>query len=218
MNLEDLREEHRKRETEIDRRIQEFRSLRDSSESRYFLELVFVILSSQSKAEEAWECAQKLEELGYLKEGDSSDILEIIEKYSISYESSKAGYISEARRNLSQPTLADNSADLKLKSSLPEDDEKAREWLVEKVPGISWKGASHFLRNVGICFSFGIASTHTLSVLSEMGRLEDGKPPSSKSEYLEFETEIRDIAEEIGLSPGALDLVIWSSKTGEVFK
>jgi len=218
LRIEDIKSHYREREEEIENRMKDFENLRSSSKERYFLELAFVILSSQTKAKEAWKASQKLSELDLLMEGDEDDILEILEKYSISYEKSKAEYIVKARENLSQPTLADTSGKLKLKSSMPEDPEKAREWLVEKVPGISWKGASHFLRNIGYSFDFGIASTHTLSVLSEMGKTESAKPPNSKKEYLEFEKKIREIAEKIETSPGTLDLVLWSKKTEEVFK
>lgn len=160
----------------------------------------------------------KLDELGILSEGTEEELEEVIGKFEISYERSKSEYLVKARKNLSQPTLADTSGELKLKSSMPEDDEKARDWLVEQVPGISWKGASHFLRNMGICFEFGIASTHSLSVLSELGKLESAKPPGSKKDYLEFEEKTEELASEVGTSPGKLDLVLWSMKTGEVFK
>ena len=218
MRTSDLEKNLKENRKEIKKRIEQFSKVKGSDEERWFLELVFVILSSQSKAKEAWKAAQKLEELGLLDSGSKEDIEEVIGKYDVSYERSKADYIVKARKNLSQPTLKNPGKGLKLKSSMPEDPKKAREWLVDTVPGISWKGASHFLRNVGYSYSFGIASTHTLAVLSEIGRIKDVKPPGSEKEYKEFEEEIRKLAEDLDITPGTLDLVLWSMKTGEVFK
>lgn len=218
MKTTDLEEHLEENRDQIENRIEQFRNLKNSDEERWFLELTFVILSSQSKAKEAWEAAQKLEELDLLLNGEKDDIEEVLTKFDISYESSKAGYIIKARKNLSQPTLENPGTGLKLKASIPDNEDKAREWLVDTVPGISWKGASHFMRNIGYSFQFGIASTHTLSVLSEIGLLESAEPLGSKKDYLEFEEEIEKLAEKINVSPGVLDLVLWSKKTGEVFK
>lgn len=218
MIINDLKKHLEENREEIEERIKQFENLKDSDEERWFLELTFVILSSQSKAKEAWKAATKLEELDLLLKGNKDEIEEVIAKFDISYENSKAEYIVEARKNLSQPTLKDPEKGLKLKASIPEERSKARGWLVDTVPGISWKGASHFLRNIGYSFNFGIASTHTLNVLSELGSIESVKPPGSEKDYLEFEEEIKKLAEEIDVSPGTLDLVLWSKKTGEVFK
>ena len=218
MKTRDLEKHLKENRKEIKQRIEQFSKLKNSDEERWFLELTFVILSSQSKAKEAWKAAQKLEELDFLLNGTVDDIEEIIGKFDVSYERSKAEYIVKARKNLSQPTLKNPDKGLKLKSSMPEDNEKARKWLVDTVPGISWKGASHFLRNIGYCNSFGIASTHSLAVLKDMGRIESVKPPSNEKEYRKFEQEIKKLAEELDITPGTLDLVLWSIKTGEVFK
>lgn len=218
MNLGEVRAHYKENREEIKGQLDKFESVGEATEERWFLELVFVILSSQSKAKEAWKAAQKLEELGLLIDGEEEEIEEVLDKFDISYERSKAGYVVKARKNLSQPTLKNPGKGLKLKDSIPEDREKARKWLVDTVPGISWKGASHFLRNIGYSNDFGIASTHTLSVLSDMGLSETAKPPGSEKEYQEFEKEIRKLAEELDISLGELDLVLWSMKTGEVFK
>lgn len=219
MNLEDVKTHYDEVRSDVKGRMKDFQSLKDASELRLFRELVFVILSSQTDAEEAWEAALKLEEMNLLQGGDSAEILEVLENYDIQYERNKADQIVETRKELSQPTLSNPTNELNISDRVPfKDSEKARDWLADNIPGIGMKGASHFLRNIGYGEDLGIASRHTLSMLSELGKLEDASPPSNKPDYREIEESMRELGKGIGLSAGAVDLVLWSMKTGKVFR
>lgn len=219
MNTEDIRKHYLENQEEIENRLDEFEELRDSSEKRWFQELVFVILSSQTSAKKAWNAAEELEKTGFLLDGSKEQIAKILAGNEIQYELNKAEYIFENREKLSQPTLKDPEKGLKLKDKVnPDNLEKSRKWLAENIKGMSWKGASHLLRNIGYGNSFGIISSHILTNLMDLGAIENADQPSNQEEYLEMEQKMRDIADKIDIDVKALDLVLWSMQTGEVFK
>ncbi len=219
MKNEDILEQYEEKKEEIDSRLEEFRSLRDAEDRRLFKELIFVLLTSQTSAEKAWEAAEKLDELQLLERGDKQEIEEVLAQYEIQYERNKASYIVENRKKLSQPTLQDPTKSFKIKNKINEEDlEKTRKWFADNIKGISWKGASHFLRNIGYGDSFAIASTYISKSLYSLGKKENTEPPKNREEYLEDERLMQEISKETGIDIQALDLVLWSMETGEVFK
>lgn len=219
MNSEDIKQHYRENEDEIENRLNKFRELRESNDYRLFMELCFVILTSQSSAKNAWKAVEQLDDQNLLLEGDKSEIAHTLRQNEIQYEENKASYLVENRKFLSQPTLKNPTNELKLKEKLNlEDLEKTREWLVENIQGLSWKGASHFLRNIGYGDSFAIVSSYISKTLFKLEIIEEAKLPENKEQYLEQEEKVRELAEEVGIDIQALDLVLWSMETGEVFK
>lgn len=219
MNTEEIEKHYNRNRSEIDGRLEQFKQLRDADNQRMFKELVFVILTSQSSAEKSWEATEKMDELSLMKSGGKEEIAELLENYDISYERNKADYIVSNRQDLSQPSLKDPSGDLKLKNKIdPENLDKTRKWFVENLKGISWKGGSHFLRNIGYGNSFAIVSSRITSKLYELDRINDPGQPSGEEEYLKVEEEMKDLSRETGIDVKALDLVLWSMETGKVFK
>ncbi|MBC5792850.1 MAG: hypothetical protein H8Z69_02300 [Nanohaloarchaea archaeon] len=219
MKNEDILEQYEEKKQEIDSRLNEFESLRKAEDRRVFKELVFVILTSQTSAEKAWKSTEKLDDLQLLERGDKSEIAEVLSRYEVQYEKNKASYVVENREMLSQPTLQDPTKSLKLRNKIDEDDlDKTRKWFAENIKGMSWKGASHFLRNIGYGDDFAIISAYISKSLYSLGRKEDAEPPKDREEYMEDEELMHDIAEETGIDIQALDLVLWSMENGEVFK
>lgn len=219
MNYEKIQEHYREHEDEIEERLREFEETGESGDYRLFMELVFVILTSQSSAKNAWNATEELDDKNLLLEGNKQQISQILERNDISYEQNKSGYIVENRKMLSQPTLSNPTNELKLREKLDLDNpEKSRDWLAEDIKGISWKGASHFLRNIGHGEDLAIVSGHIIDQLNEQGVINSTEQPSSKEDYLDIEDKIKDMSEDIGIELEALDLVLWSMKTGEVFK
>ncbi|MFQ3275012.1 MAG: N-glycosylase/DNA lyase [Candidatus Nanohaloarchaea archaeon] len=219
MKAEKVKENYRDRKEEIEKRLSEFDELRDENDYRLFMELVFVILTSQTEAQKAWKATEELDDKNLLIEGNKEQIAKVLERNGVQYEKSKADYIIENREQLSQPTLSNPTNELKLREKLDEENlEKTRKWLVDNISGISWKGASHFLRNIGYGDSFAIISTHIVSQMYELGVIGESENPANREEYLKMEEELNEFAEEIGIEIKALDLVLWSMKTGEVFK
>lgn len=218
MNREDLKKHYSENRPEIESRLEDFRELREASDERLFKELCFVILTSQSSAEDAWNAVEQLEEEGLLSSPDR-EIESVIAENGVQFEEKKAGFIIENFRFLSQPTFGDPSKSMKMRQRInPDELEKCRDWLADNIKGLGWKGASHFLRNIGYGNSFAILSSHTVSVLFDLDVLEISNPPTNRSEYLKAEEKVNDFSEDIGIDIQALDLVLWSYRTGKVFK
>lgn len=219
MNPEDIKQHYKEHKQEIHNRLEDFRDLRDSNDYRLFMELCFVILTSQSSAKNAWKAVEQLDDQNLLLEGDRSEIADLLRQNEIQYEENKAGYLVESREFLSQPTLNNPTKELKIKEKLDLDDlGKTREWLVENIKGISWKGASHFLRNVGYGDEFAIVSNYISKSLFQLQLIEEAELPKDKEKYLDQEEKMKQLANELGIDIQALDLVLWSMETGEIFK
>mgnify|MGYP002761250269 CR=1 FL=1 len=219
MERSDIENHYRENRREIESRLESFESLKDSGEERKFKELVFVILTSQTDAEKAWEATETLENRNLLYKGKKKEISTVLEAEGIQYAEEKSGYIVENRESLSQPTLADPERKLKISQKIDESNlNQSREWFAENVKGMSWKGSSHFLRNIGYGDDFAIISGHIINVLHELGILETLEPPSGKKEYLEIENKFQDLAENLETGAKELDLVLWSMRTGKIFK
>ena len=219
MNREDLHQHYSEKRPEIESRLKEFKALREASDKRLFKELCFVIFTSQSSAEKAWEAAEELDEKNILADPSRSRIESVLEQNQVLHEKRKAQYIVENYNFLSQPTFSDAEKGLKINQRIKSDDlEKTRDWFVENIKGLGMKGGSHFLRNIGYGNGFAIFSSHTVSVLHELGVLRFSEPPKNRKEYLEGEKKVQAFSEEIGIGIQALDLTLWSYRTEKVFK
>ncbi len=85
------------------------------------------------------------------------------------------------------------------------------------IKGIGYKEASHFLRNIGFK-GYAILDKHILNCLFEYGIIKEVEPMNTKQKYLETEEKMKMFAKKIGVDFNELDLLFWSSKTGEVLK
>lgn len=219
MDSEDIQNHYSENKEIVEERLEEFKQLQEADDERLFLELVFVILTSQTQAKNAWEAVFSLKENDLLLEGESDAMAELLESHEVQYEHNKAGYVTKNRKMFSQPTLNDPTGELKLKDRIdPERLDRTRSWFVENVNGLGWKGASHFLRNIGYGNGFAIISSRISSKMYELGLLDSPEPPSDKDSYLEAERDLKNFSEDIGIDIKALDLVLWSMETGEVFR
>lgn len=219
MTPEELQEEYREKRDVIEARLKEFESVRSSSDYRWFMELVFVILTSQTSAKKSWDAVEELDRRDLLMTGLKDEIAQILRDHDVQYEERKAEYIVENRELLSQPTLSNPTDELKLKEKVDTDNlEASREWLAENLKGVGMKAASHFLRNVGHGDSFAIVSGHIMKELKKLGVTENAEPPSSQEGYLEVEQKVRELSRETDIGVKELDLLLWSLETGEVFK
>ena len=89
--------------------------------------------------------------------------------------------------------------------------------LLEKVDGIGYKEASHFLRNVGFDGA-AILDRHILTLMREYKLIEHVPETLTRRRYLEIEEKLRELAGKVDLSLAELDLYLWYMKTGEVLK
>lgn len=95
-------------------------------------------------------------------------------------------------------------------------EEGDRDWLIENIYGMGIKEASHFLRNVGK-FDFAIVDFHIVDLLRREGLIGDFGG-LNRGRYIEVEEVLRELAMNVELSLGELDLYLWYLETGTVLK
>lgn len=190
--------------TLVDSRIKEFIRMRSRDIEELFKELCFCILTANFSAEKSIRIQNAIGD-GFLTYSYER-IREELKRFGHRYPNTRARYIVEARRSLSL-----------LKNMLSKDDSRViREWLVKNIKGLGYKEASHFLRNIGF-LDVAIIDYHIIDVLVRYGLIDRPKR-LDKKKYLEIEGLLHEIADEVGLKLGELDLYLWYMETGKVLK
>ena len=141
-----------------------------------------------------------------LAELEHQELVRELNRVRCRFYNNRARFIVEARSIMDELPRIVNS----------DDSSAAREELVDRVRGIGFKEASHFLRNVGV-FDFAILDKHIVGMLCEEFGLQPIKSFSRKR-YLEMEKHFLKLSDHFGLRPGVLDLHMWKIATGKVLK
>ncbi len=173
-----------------------------------FSELVFCLLTPQSKARRCWACVVQLMDKGLLFSGSEQEVLKEISGVRFKYK--KASYIVMARR------LFDDLFAMLFSYERPI--VQKRKWLVKNIKGLGYKESSHFLRNIGLGNDIAILDRHILKNLNRFGVIKDIPSTLSKNRYLEIEERMRLFSLEVGIPMDQLDLLLWYLETKEVFK
>lgn len=203
--------EYEKKKPKIKKRLKEFKAVWSQSDRRVFSELCFCICTPQSKAVYCDKAVSSLESKGILFKGNFDQIR--AELKAVRFPNNKARYIIEARRFFTV-----NGA-IKIKDKIDAREIlETRHWFVCNVKGLGFKEASHFLRNIGFGSDLAILDVH---ILKNMERYEiiDKRPQSmTTTQYLFLENKFKDFSKKIRIPIDELDLLFWSSETGEIFK
>jgi len=189
----------------VEGRMKEFKERRSGGEEETFKELCFCILTAGFNAERSMLIQEEIGD-GFIKLSEQ-ELARRLRELGHRFPESRARYIVEARKYIEV---------LKFLISSGEDGARIREWLVRNVRGIGYKEASHFLRNVGFN-DVAILDFHVLNVLARhniVGRVKR----LSRREYLKIEGILRELANELGLTLGELDLYLWYLETGRILK
>ena len=93
-----------------------------------------------------------------------------------------------------------------------------REWFVKNVLGLSYKEATHFLRNIGKNDGLAILDRHILKNLKYHGVIRSLPSTLTKKRYLSIEKKFQIFAVLIGIPIDELDLLFWSNEAGEILK
>ena len=198
---------------EIETRLQQFKGLAGASEERIFEEMCFCILTPQSSALAADRAMRYAVGTKLLYHGSRQSIADTIARSGVLYPENKARFIVEAREKF----IDERTRTMSIRSLLAQDPMEARENVVGNVKGLGYKEASHFLRNIGYG-GLAILDRHILRTLVEAGVLDQLPNALSRKTYLDIEQKVLAYARRLGIPPDALDLVMWSAKTGRVFK
>jgi N-glycosylase/DNA lyase len=194
----------------IESRLEEFQQIWETaSEDDLFRELVFCLLTPQSRAKTCWTAVQRLNRKGMIADGEACRIRE--ELVGVRFNQRKAEYICLAREMFSQRSLRSTLSSFA-------DPQEAREWLVKNIKGLGYKEASHFLRNVGMGHELAILDRHILKNLVLLGVIKENPSSLTKKIYLEIEGKMTRFSEHAGIPMDHLDLLLWYKEAGEVFK
>ncbi|MCK4225588.1 N-glycosylase/DNA lyase [candidate division WOR-3 bacterium] len=199
-------------EGEIKERLKEFETQgKDGGKKEIFKELVFCILTPQSKARACWRALENMTKNDILFKGDSKEILKSLRGVRFKYK--KSEYIVKARE---QFFSEENPIYSFAKSK--EDPYKLRDYLAGNIKGIGYKEASHFLRNIGLGNGIAILDRHILGNLLKLGVIREIPKSLSRKEYIEIEKKMEEFSKYIKIPLKHLDLTLWAKETGEVFK
>jgi N-glycosylase/DNA lyase len=195
---------------QIEARLGEFRHIWETaSDEDLFRELVFCLLTPQSKARTCWKAVQRLERKCMISSGEPTVIQE--ELVGVRFNQRKADYICRARLMFCERSLRATLAGFASPAV-------AREWLVENVMGLGYKEASHFLRNIGLGEDLAILDRHILKNLVLLGVIDLVPSSPTKRIYQEIEKKMAAFSKKAGIPMGQLDLLLWYKEAGEVFK
>jgi N-glycosylase/DNA lyase len=211
--IEELKKIYPSIKKEIESRLNEFKKIwEEGKEEKIFIELIFCILTPQSKAKLCWQAVENLLNKNLLWKGNADEIARELNFVRFKY--NKAYYIIEARKQFS----INGKVSIRAKISEFLNANEARRWLVLNVKGIGYKEASHFLRNIGFGENFAILDRHILRNLRLLGEINTIPKSLSKTKYLEIEEKMRKLAQQINIPLTHLDLLFWYKETGEIFK
>ena len=190
---------------DIGKKIVEFKTAGNGSKEFIFGELCFCLLTANTSAEMGVRTQQMIGMDGFLNYSETK-LRDELKRVKYRFYNLRSKFIVNSRWIVDKlPSLVKAG-----------DTFESREYLVENIKGIGYKEASHFLRNVGV-FDFAILDKHIL------GMLRNEKPEleirvASRKNYLRTEEIILDMARDINLEPGILDLYMWKIATGKIIK
>ncbi|MCK9223720.1 MAG: N-glycosylase/DNA lyase [Candidatus Muirbacterium halophilum] len=199
---------------DIINRISEFENIfKLGSEEDIITELIFCVFTPQSKARKCWEAVCDLKNNNVLFTGKPQDILPYIN--SVRFKNRKSEYAYIARS-----FFTDNNGLFNIKKTLLGFDDKRelRNYLAENIKGYGYKEASHFLRNIGFGKNLAILDRHILKNLVKLNIIDEIPKSISKKKYSEIELKIEKFCNKINIRMDYLDLVLWYSEAGEIFK
>ena len=211
--IEEIRAIYDSKKEEIRLRLHEFEEIwKTGTREEIFAELVFCILTPQSRGISCWAASEGMIKSGILFTGNAGQIAKELNKVRFLYK--KSEYIIEARRKF----LDDSKVSIKSIINRINDGHEAREWLVGNVKGIGYKEASHFLRNIGFEQNLAILDRHIVRNLKSIGVLKEIPGSLSGRRYLDIEKKMMEFSKVVQIPMSCLDLVMWYKETGEIFK
>ena len=202
---EEYREHWEMHRETIRGRLEEFRRV---PPEEYHFELLYCLLTPQSKARHAGEVIERLRRDGWPEgEIDPVPYLRDPERY-IRFHNQKGKRLVQVRRRW--PEL------MELITSDRSSSDKRLE-LVARVNGLGMKEASHFLRNIGH-LDLAIIDRHILKHLHAAGAVQEIPRSITPKRYLDIEQSFGNLAAAWNLSLQELDLLFWSFEEGSVRK
>jgi len=203
----------------IRRRLGEFRAVREAGEGRLFAELCYCILTPQSSGRACDSVLRELSDKGVLRDpaARQNELEEALKR--TRFWRKKSMFIIGAWERFESKD-ADGLKNTFSRLQGCEGIELRNRFREEvRGMGLGMKEASHFLRNTGRGSGVAIVDRHILRCLSEMGVIsEEETGIRSEADYLRVEKRMFGFSQKLGIPLEELDLLLWSSKTGYIFK
>ena len=211
--IAELKRDYRSKKPIIERRLAEFRAVRDRGGEAIFEELCFCILTAGSSARMGMLTIDVLRDI--LLTGSERELQERAGRHRVRFWRLRPSYIHCTRERLEQ------TCGLRLRELLDSFDDPIarRDFLAmnREIKGLGYKESSHFLRNIGYR-GYAILDKHIVNSLREMGVISKRLKPTTRKGYLAIENKLGRFSKEIGIDMDHLDLLLWSRKTGEILK
>ncbi|MCI0485729.1 MAG: N-glycosylase [Blastocatellia bacterium] len=213
MRVEELKQIHKEKRPEILARLSEFEEVgRSASDERLFEELTFCIYTAGASARMGLRSVERARPV--LLTGSMEDLQRALRR-THRWPEARGAYVYQTREYLRR------ECGLRVRELLDgfETADARRDFFAanREVRGLSYKEASHFLRNIGYR-GYGILDKHILARLAEFGVIESPKPPSTKKKYASLEEKMKLFAESVEIDFDELDLLLWYTKAGEILK
>lgn len=197
----------------IEKRLEEFKEIwNKGDEKKIFEELVFCLLTPQTKALDCARAVNLLKEKNLLFYGKKEEISKVINF--IRFKNHKAEYIVRARGIF----FKNGKGSLGQFLNSFEDEKTLREELVKKIKGLGLKEASHFLRNIGRSENLIIIDRHILRCALKYKIIRKIPKNLSRKNYLKMEEKILKFSRKYNIPPNHLDFLFWYDSNGYFFK
>jgi len=191
----------------------ELREVNKNDDERLFEELCFCIFTANTSAEMGLKAVDAVRDL--LTDGTAEEMTEKLEGI-YRFNNLRPSYIVHTREYLK------NNFNFKLKDkieSMKDNLDELRNFFAFNpgIKGLSYKEASHFLRNIGFK-GYAILDKHILNSLIEFNVIENIKTPLPAKQYPEIEKKMKMFSNEIEIPMDELDLLLWSRRNGRILK
>lgn len=187
----------------VSNKMQEFQSLKKSSNIILFQELCFCLMAANFNAEKSLRIQNALKEELYTLSQD--ELANKLKELGHRFPNTRAKYIVEARTHNLRKILDSYNNDLDL-----------RNYFAKNIKGLGLKESSHFLRNIGY-ENLAIIDFHIIDLLVKSNIIIKPKTITPKI-YLEAEDILKKIGKKAKLTLAELDLYLWYIETGKIIK
>ena len=198
----------------IEERLDEYRKIwRDGDNKDIFCELAFCILTPQSKARNAWKAISELRDNNLLFTGSEEEMLPFLNIVRFNRTKAKNLYILRKQMTDENGKFITKDFFSTFNSAF-----EMREWIVKNIRGMSYKEASHFLRNVGFGQELAILDRHILKNLAILDVIKEVPKTVTPKLYKEIEEKLKEYCKEIDIPMENIDLLLWYLEAKDIFK
>ncbi|MGL5376933.1 MAG: N-glycosylase/DNA lyase [Cetobacterium sp.] len=198
----------------IENRVQDFKKVWIEGDNKdIFCELAFCILTPQSKARSASKAITGLVESDVLFTGTEEQILPYLNV--VRFNKTKAKNLYLLRQQ-----MIDEAGNFITKDFFSKFESvfEMREWIVKNIRGMSYKEASHFLRNIGFGDDLAILDRHILKNLVRLEVINEIPKTITPKLYKEIENKLREYCKEVQIPMVNMDLILWYLEAKDIFK